>query len=95
MQAIVIPGSPEPVPTDQTESARVDQIESQDADPIPSALQVIPPSDRDGGQPGRSKFMRSGLPRPPLPKLIITNCYAPPHGLDPPRMEVRRPGRTR
>ena len=38
MQAIVIPGSPEPVPTDQMEPAGVDRIESQDADPIPSAL---------------------------------------------------------
>ena len=91
MQAIVIPCSPEPVPTDQTESAGVNGVESQDADPIPSALKVIPPSDRDGGQPSRSKFMRSGLPRPPLPEQIITSCYAPPHGPDLPRMEVLAP----
>ena len=77
--------------TDQTESVGVDRIESR-ADPIPSALQVIPPSDRDGGQPSKSKFMRFGLPRPPLPERIITNCYAPPRGPDPPRMEVSAPG---
>ena len=35
--------------------------------------------------------MRSGLPRPPLPERIITNCYAPLLGSDPPRMEVSMP----
>ena len=39
-----------------------------------------------------SKFMRSGLPRPTLPKRIITNCYVPPRGLEPPRVEVSTPG---
>ena len=42
MQAIVIPGSLKPGPTDQTEPARVARIESKDAYPVPSALQVIP-----------------------------------------------------
>ena len=92
MQAIFIPGSPEPVPTDQTEPAGVDLVESHDADLIPSALHVIPPSDWDGGQLSRSKFMRSGLPRPPLPERIITNYYAHSRGPDPPRMEVSVPG---
>ena len=32
------------------------------------------------------------LPRPPLPKRIITNCYAPPHGPKPPIVEVSAPG---
>ena len=49
MQAIVIHGSPEPGPTDQTEPVGVARIESREADPIPSALQVIPPSDPDEG----------------------------------------------
>ena len=78
VQAIIILGSPESGPTDQTESAGVARIESKEADPVPSALQVIPPSDRDEGQPRRSKFMRSGLPRPTLLERIITNCYVPP-----------------
>ena len=68
------------------------QIESKEADPVQSALQVIPPFDRDEGQPSRSKFMRSGLPRPPLPEWIITNCYAPPRGPEPLRVEVSAPG---
>ena len=88
MQAIVILGSPEPVPIDQTETVGVGRIESQEADPIPSALQVILPSDRDGGQPSRSKFTWSGLPKPPLPERIITNCYAPPRGPDPSKIKV-------
>ena len=38
VQAIIIPGSPESGPTDQTELAGVAWIESKEADPIPSAL---------------------------------------------------------
>ena len=78
MQAIVISGSLEPGATDQMEPAGVARTESREADSVPSALQVIHSSDE--GRPGRSKFMRSGLPRPPLPEQIITNSYAPPRG---------------
>ena len=88
MQAIVIPGSPKSRATYQTEPTGVARIESKETDPVLSALQVIPPFDRDEGQPSRSKFMRSGLPRPPLPERIITNCYAPSHGPEPLRVEV-------
>ena len=38
MQAIVIPGSPEPGATDQTEPAGVARTESKEADPVLSAL---------------------------------------------------------
>ena len=48
-QAIIIPGSPESGPSDQTEPAGVARLESKEVDPVPSALQVIPPSDRDEG----------------------------------------------
>ena len=57
MQAIVIPGSPKPGATNQTEPAGMTQIESKEANPVPSALQVIHPSNE--GRPSRSKFMRS------------------------------------
>ena len=53
---------------------------------------MIPPSDRDEGQPRRSKFMQSGLPRPTFPERIITNCYVPLRGSEPPRVEVSAPG---
>ena len=87
-QVIIIPDSPESGPIDQTEQAGVARLDSKEADPVPSALQVIPSFDRDEGQPSRLKFMRSELPRPTLPEQIITNCYAPPRGLEPPRVEV-------
>ena len=92
VQAIIIPGSPESGPIDQTEPAGVTRIESKEASPVPSALQVIPPSDRAEGQPSKSKFMRSRLPKPTLPDRIITDCYAPPRGSEPPRVEVSAPG---
>ena len=86
MQAIVIPGSPEPGSIDQMEPAGVARIESKEADPVSSTLQVIHPSDE--GRLDRSKFMRSRLPRPPLLERIITNSYAPPHGSEQSRVEV-------
>ena len=88
VQAIIIPGSPESGPPNQTEPARDARTESKEDDLVLSALQVIPHSDRTEGQLRRSKFMRSGLPRPTLPKQIITNHYAPPRGPEPPRVEV-------
>ena len=92
VQAIIIPGSPESGPTDQTELVGVARIESKEVDLVPSALQVIPPSDRAEGQHSRSNFIRSGLPRSTLPDEIITDCYAPPRGLEPLRVEVSAPG---
>ena len=53
---------------------------------------MIPHFDRDEGQPSRLKFIWSGLPRPTLPKQIITNCYVPPCGPEPQRVEVSFPG---
>ena len=92
VQAIIIPGSPESGPPNQTEPTRDSQTESKKADLVLSVLQVIPPSDRAEGQPSRSKFMRSGLPRPTFTKQIITNHYAPLRGLEPPRVEVSASG---
>ena len=92
MQAIIIPGSSESGPTDQTEPMSVSRIESKEADPVSSALQVIPSPDRAEGQPSRSKFMPSRMPRPTLPDRIITDCYAPSRGPEPLRVEVSAPG---
>ena len=91
MQAIIIPSSPKSGPTDQMEPTRDARTESKKAYPVPSALQVIPPSDGAEGQPSRSKFMQFGLPWPTLPERIITNRYAPPRGLKPPRVEISAP----
>ena len=92
MQAIIIPGSPESGPIDQMDPTGVSWIELKEVDSVSSALLVIPPSDWDEGQPSRSKFMRFGLPSPTFPKRIITNCYVPPRGPEPPRVEVSAPG---
>ena len=92
VQAIIILGSSESGPTDQTEPTRVARIESKEVDLVPSALKVIPSPNRAKGQPSRSKFMRSRLPRPTPPDRIITDCYAPPRGLEPLRVEVSAPG---
>ena len=91
MQAIIILGSPESGPTNQTEPTGVARVESKEADPVSTALQVIPPSDQDKGRPSKSKFMRFGLPRPTLPERIITNCYVPLRRREPPRVEVSAP----
>ena len=88
--AIVIPGSPEPEATDQTEPTGMARTESKKAEPVLSALQVINPFDE--GRLGRSKFIRSRLPRLPLPERIITNSYAPPRGPEFPKVEVSAPG---
>ena len=90
MQAIGIPGSPELGAIDQTEPMGVARTESKETDPVLSALQVIHPSDE--GRPSKSKFMRFGLPRPPLPEWVITNSYTPPRGPEPPRVKVSAPG---
>ena len=45
-QAIIIPCSPELGPTGETEQGRAALSESNEDAPVPSAIQVIPPSDR-------------------------------------------------
>ena len=92
VQAIIIPSSPESGPTYQTEPAGVAQIESKVADLVLTALQVIPLSVRDEGQPSRSKFIRSELPRSTLPERVISNRYVPSRGPEPLRVEVSAPG---
>ena len=87
-QTIIIPCSLELGPTGRTEPGRVGRSESNEDEPVPSALQVIPPSDWAYEQPSRSKYMRSGLPRPHLPDQVITDSYLPPRGPKPSRVEV-------
>ena len=89
MQAIVIPASPEPGLVDQAKPAGVARTESQETDPASSTLQVIHPSDE--GRPGKSKFMRSELPRPLFLERIITNFYAPSREPKPPKVEITPP----
>ena len=90
--AIIIPCSPELEPTGGAELDGADQSESNEGDPAPRALQVIPHLDRGEEQPSKSKYMRSGLPRPNRPDQVITQNYLPPRGPKPLRVEVSAPG---
>ena len=88
-RAITIPSSPELGPTIGPEP---DRSESNEDDPAPRALQIIPPSDQGEGSQNRSEFMRSGLPRPKRSDQVITHNYIPPRGPEPVRVEISAPG---
>ena len=87
-RAFTIPGSPELGPP--VESGP-DQPESNEDDPAPLALQIIPPSDQGEGSQNRSEFMRSDLPKPKRSDQVTTNNYIPPRGPGPPRVEISTP----
>ena len=87
-QAIIIPFSPELRPTGRMKPGGAGRSESNEDDPAPTALQVIPPSYQAEEQPSRSEYMWSGLPRPHRPDQVITHSYLPPRGPEPPRVEV-------
>ena len=71
-QAIIIPCSPELKPAGGAEPDGADQSESNEGDPAPLALQVIPPLDRGDEHPSKSKHTRSRLLRPHRPNQVIT-----------------------
>ena len=90
-RTITIPGSLELGPTGGSESDGANRLESNEGDPAPRALQVIPPSNRGEEPPRRLEYMRSGLPRPKRPDQVITHNYLPPRGPEPPRVEKSAP----
>ena len=90
-RAITIPGSPELGPTSESEPNGAGQPESIVGDPAPRPLQVILPSDQGEKRPSKSKFTRSGLPRPTRPVEVLTLNYLPPRGPEPPRVEISAP----
>ena len=71
-QAIIIPCSLELEPIGGAELDGVGRSESNEGDPAPRALQVIPPLDQGEEQPSKSKYMRSGLPMPHRSDQVIT-----------------------
>ena len=91
-RAITIPGSPELGPTGESKPDGAGQPKLDKGDPALRALQVILPSDQGKERPSKSKFMRSGLPRPTRPVEVLTLNYLPPHGPEPPRVEISAPG---
>ena len=90
-QAIIIPCSLELEPIGGAEPDGASRSESNEGDPAPRALQVIPPSDRGEEQPSKLKYMRSGLPKPNRPDQVITQNYLPPRGPVPSRVEISAP----
>ena len=88
-QAIMIPDSPELGPTIGSE---LERFESNEDDPAPQALQIIPPSDQCEGSQSKPEFMRSDLLKPKRPNQVITHRYIPPRGPEPPRIEISAPG---
>ena len=91
-RSITIPGSPELELTIGPESEGADWSDSNEGGPAPQPLQVILPSGQDEGPHNISEFMRSGLPRLKRLDQVITNNYLPPHGPEPPRVEISAPG---
>ena len=79
-------------PTIGSELDGADRSDSNESDLAPRALQVILSSDQGEEPQSRSEYMRSGLPRPKRPEQVITNNYLPPHGPEPPRVEISAPG---
>ena len=79
-------------PTGESESIGASQPELNVGDPAPQALQVILPSDQGEERPSKSKFTRSGLPKPTHPVEVLTLNYLPPLGPEPPRVEISAPG---
>ena len=75
----------------ETKPVEAGQPESNVGDPTPRALQVILPSAQGEERPSKSKFTRSGFPKPTRPVEVLTLNYLPPHGLEPPRVEISAP----
>ena len=60
MQAIIIPGSPEMGSSDQPGPGDVALGDSREVTPIPLALQVIHPHDREESRPDTARLARAG-----------------------------------
>ena len=88
---ITISCSPELGPTIGPEPDGEGRSEHNEGDPTPRALQVILPADPSEEPRSRSEYMRSGMPRPKWRDQLITNKYLPPHGSEPPRVEISAP----
>ena len=84
--------SPSLAPLNWVEPDGAGRSESNEGDPAPRALQVIPPSDRGEEQPSKSKYMRSGMPKLNRPNQVITHNYHPPRRPKPLRVEISAPG---
>ena len=77
MQAIVISGSPEMGSNDQPKLENATLVESREASPTSTAIQVIHLPEQAPGRPKRPLYTRAERSRPRLPGLLLLNSYHP------------------
>ena len=78
IQTIVILASPEMGSNDQPGSENIACEELREEALIPSALQVVHPSERMESRPGATGLALTRRKRPLLPDQILINSYLPP-----------------
>ena len=91
LQAIVISGSPEMRLNDQPALKNATLVESGEASPTPTMIQVIHPPKQASGWQKRLRYTWVERSRPLLPDWLLLNSYLPPRALTPPMEEVLAP----
>ena len=91
LQAIVISGSPEMGLNDQSTLENATLVESEEASPTPTMIQVIHPPKQASGWPERLRYTWVERSRPLLPHRLLLNSYLPPRAPAPPMKEVLAP----
>ena len=89
---IVISGSPKMGSNDQSNLENATMIESGEASPPPTTIQVIHPSKQAPSRPERPLRIRTERIRPSLPDQLLLNSYHPPWGRAPLMEEVSSSG---
>ena len=91
IQTIMISDSLEMGSNDQPGSENIAREEPREEAPIPTALQVVQPSERMESRPGDARLALTGRKRSlPLDRILI-NSYLPSHGPAPAMEEVTAP----
>ena len=91
VQPIVILGSLKMGSNDQLDLENTTLVESGEASPTPTAIQVIHPPEQAPGRPERPLHTRTERSRPRLSDRLLLNLYHPPRSPAPPMKEVLTP----
>ena len=75
--AIVILGSPDMGLNDQSALENATLVESREASPTPTAIQLIHPPEQASSRPERPRYTRVERSRPLLPDRLLLNSYLP------------------
>ena len=92
VQAIVISSSPEMGSNNQQDLENATLVESREASPTPTVIQVIHPPEQAPSRPERPLYTLAEHSRPRLPDQLILNSYHPSRSPAPPMEEVLAPG---